>query len=79
MSEDAIAAEQETDKEADGAGQGAAMQVPENPFDQTDLAEFDAADISAGSSICKMLSILFIYTLIAMSCVAWWTSNVSSD
>ena len=31
------------------------------------------ADKSAGRAICKMLSALFIYTLLAMSCAATWT------
>ena len=42
-------------------------------FDKDELAEFVAADQSAGRSICKMLSALFIYTLIAMSIASGWT------
>lgn len=42
-------------------------------FDKTELAGFVTDDQSAGRAICKMLSILFIYTLIAMSIVAGWT------
>ena len=42
-------------------------------FDKSELAEFVAADQSAGRAICKMLSALFIYTLIAMSIASGWT------
>jgi len=42
-------------------------------FDKSELAEFIASDQSAGRTICKMLSALFIYTLIAMSIAAGWT------
>ncbi len=42
-------------------------------FDKAELAEFVAADQSAGRAICKMLSALFIYTLIAMSIASGWT------
>jgi hypothetical protein len=42
-------------------------------FDKSELAEFVAADQSAGRTICKMLSALFIYTLIAMSIASGWT------
>lgn len=42
-------------------------------FDKAELAEFVAADQLAGRQICKMLSALFVYTLIAMSTAATWT------
>lgn len=42
-------------------------------FDKSELAEFVAADQLAGRQICKMLSALFVYTLIAMSTAATWT------
>ncbi|MFM9965246.1 MAG: hypothetical protein ACKV2Q_28990 [Planctomycetaceae bacterium] len=45
----------------------------EELFDKTELAGFVTDDQAAGRTICKMLSILFIYTLIAMSIVALWT------
>jgi len=47
--------------------------APEQLFTNTDLQGFEADDVSAGRVICKMLSILFIYTLIAMSIVSYWT------
>ena len=45
----------------------------EELFDKAELAEFVAADQLAGRQICKMLSALFVYTLIAMSIAATWT------
>ena len=42
-------------------------------FDKAELLEFANADKAAGRAICKMLSVLFIYTLLAMSCAACWT------
>lgn len=42
-------------------------------FDKAELAEFVSDDQSAGRAICKMLSALFIYTLIAMSIASGWT------
>jgi hypothetical protein len=42
-------------------------------FEKVELAEFVAADQLAGRQICKMLSALFVYTLIAMSTAATWT------
>ena len=47
--------------------------APAELFDKAELAEFVAADQSAGRTICKMLSALFIYTLIAMSIASGWT------
>lgn len=51
----------------------------ENPFSTEDVAGFEADDISAGRAICKLLSILFIYTVIAMSAVALWTAANSPN
>lgn len=45
----------------------------EELFDKAELAQFVADDQAAGRSICKMLSALFVYTLIAMSTAATWT------
>ncbi len=57
------------------AGQGgAAVAATVAPkFDADELKQFAADDSLAGSVIGKMLSLLFIYTLIAMSLVSWWT------
>lgn len=44
-----------------------------NPFEREEVAQFDADDVQAGRAIGKMLSLFFIYTLVAMSIVALWT------
>jgi hypothetical protein len=56
------------------------VSISEDLFDKAEVAEFVAEDQSAGRTICKMLSALFIYTLIAMSIAAGWTyyANLSS-
>ena len=64
---------------AHAEGAATATAVPESPFDKADLQQFEDDDITAGRSICKMLSLLFIYTLIAMSIVSYWTWVVSTD
>jgi len=49
-------------------------------FTATDVQQFEADDVVAGSAIGKMLSALFLYTVLAMSFVAWWTfSSVSEE
>lgn len=53
-------------------------QPPENPFDDAEIRGFADDDIVAGQAITKMLSTLFIYTLIAMSIVSLWTVAVSN-
>ncbi len=42
-------------------------------FEKSELHQFVVDDQSAGRSICKMLSALFIYTVLAMSTAAIWT------
>ncbi len=42
-------------------------------FEKHELQEFVTDDQEAGRAICKLLSVLFIYTLIAMSIAAGWT------
>ena len=66
--------------EAEAHGEDTVTATAELPeaFDKADLRQFEADDVTAGSAICKMLSLLFIYTLIAMSCVSYWTWVVSS-
>lgn len=46
---------------------------PEEVFDPDDLAHFEEDDVDAGRTIGKMLSFLFVYTVIVMSVVAAWT------
>lgn len=42
-------------------------------FTAVQLEQFEADDVVAGSAIGKMLSILFLYTVLVMSFVGWWT------
>lgn len=42
-------------------------------FSGDELLEFAADDAEAGRRIGKILSALFIYTLLAMSVAVWWT------
>ena len=44
-------------------------------FSAVEIEQFDADDVVAGSAIGKMLSLLFLYTVLAMSFVVWWTYN----
>ncbi|MDP7276582.1 MAG: hypothetical protein QF363_13960 [Planctomycetaceae bacterium] len=46
----------------------------EGPFSADDIQGFDADDKDAGRSIGIMLSLMFIYTVLAMSIVGVWTS-----
>lgn len=42
-------------------------------FTRDELGQFAADDAQAGRIIGKILSALFIYTVIAMSVAIWWT------
>jgi len=42
-------------------------------FEPNEIAQFEADDTEAGKNIGKMLSIFFLYTLIAMSIAGYWT------
>lgn len=42
-------------------------------FSAVEVEQFEADDVVAGSAIGKMLSVLFLYTVLAMSFVGWWT------
>jgi hypothetical protein len=42
-------------------------------FSRQEIRQFDSDDAEAGRRIGKILTSLFIYTLIAMSIVIWWT------
>lgn len=48
-------------------------------FDREELAQFDRDDVAAGSHIGKMLALFFLYTVIVMSIVAYWTYSVVSE
>lgn len=42
-------------------------------FSAVEIEQFDADDVTAGRAIGKMLSLLFLYTVLAMALVTWWT------
>lgn len=57
-----------------GAGEGPVEAMPlEQLFEPDELAQFDTEDVQAGANIGKMLALFFLYTVIVMSLVAWWT------
>ena len=57
----------------------AAIASSEPFFTSAEMREFVKDDVTAGENIGKMLSILFIYTLFAMSFVVFWTFNSVSE
>ncbi|MEY3174684.1 MAG: hypothetical protein RLZZ436_2598 [Planctomycetota bacterium] len=42
-------------------------------FSAVEVEQFAADDVTAGGAIGKMLSALFLYTIVAMSIAGWWT------
>jgi hypothetical protein len=48
------------------------------PFSEQQVEQFEEDDGDAGRAIGKMLAIFFLYTVIAMSGVAWWTFHHQS-
>jgi len=49
----------------------------EEVFVSEEIQRFDQDDGDFGRAICKMLSIFFFYTVIAMGGVAYWTFHAS--
>lgn len=49
------------------------------PFSRADLQAFDQEDTEAGANICKMLSLFFFYTVVAMGAMTaltyYWISQ----
>ncbi len=45
-------------------------------FSAEEICQFAADDEEAGRRIGKILASLFVYTLVAMSIVTWWTFRV---
>ena len=43
------------------------------PFSEQQIEQFEEDDGDAGRAIGKMLAIFFLYTVIVMSGVGWWT------
>jgi len=49
-------------------------------FSAVEVEQFSADDVTAGGAIGKMLSALFLYTVIAMGISGWWTySSIATD
>lgn len=47
----------------------------EHQFTDEDIAGFDQDDGQAGAAICKMLTMFFVYTIIAMGLCVYFTSR----
>ena len=63
----------------DNHGAADAHAIPDEPFDKTDIKEFRADDKEAGTNICKMLVLFFVYSLLAMAFVTWWAFSAMID
>ena len=50
--------------------------VNEPLFSREEIRQFDSDDAEAGRRIGKILTTLFVYTLIAMTVVIWWSISV---
>ncbi len=49
-------------------------------FSTLEIEQFGADDVTAGGAIGKMLSALFLYTVLAMGIAGWWTySSIIAD
>lgn len=49
-------------------------------FTPVEVEQFAADDVMAGGAIGKMLSALFLYTVVAMGITSWWTySSIIAD
>jgi hypothetical protein len=70
MSEQVQAPVQAADVHAPAA---AAVAVPAVPFSEKQIDQFDADDGDAGRAIGKMLALFFLYTVVVMSGVGYWT------
>ncbi len=66
---------------SDSASHGSATASDDaSLFSAVEVEQFSADDVTAGSAIGKMLSALFLYTIVAMGIAGWWTySSIISD
>ncbi|MFQ5733127.1 MAG: hypothetical protein ACE5KM_14390 [Planctomycetaceae bacterium] len=54
--------------------------TPPGPlFEDDERDRFDADDVTAGRALCKMLSLFFLYTVVAMAIVGYWTASSALD
>ena len=51
----------------------AVVAAPERLFTERQIEQFDADDGDAGRALGKMLATFFLYTVVVMLIVAWWT------
>ena len=69
--------EQSTEEAATALAEPKHEEHTAEPFDDhfrpADIDGFTADDTVAGSAIGKMLAILFLYTVLAMTLTTWWT------
>lgn len=57
-----------------------ATETAEEPlFSVAEVEQFSEDDTTAGRAIGKMLSALFLYTVLAMCLVTWWTFSSLAD
>ena len=57
-----------------------AIETAEEPlFSVAEVEQFSEDDTTAGRAIGKMLSALFLYTVLAMCLVTWWTLSSLAD
>jgi hypothetical protein len=65
---------------ADAETEAHGTAVPEGPlFEDDELKQFDEDDVNAGSALCKLLSLFFLYTVIAMAIVGLWTAAAALE
>ena len=66
---------------SDSASHDAASETHEVPvFSPVEVEQFSADDVTAGGAIGKMLSALFLYTILSMGIAGWWTySSIIAD
>ncbi len=78
MSQQSTVADSHSGTDSHGGEHDAGHHPPQSPpldelFDNSEIAEFDADDVTAGRHIGKLLAFFFLYTVIAMGVAALWT------
>lgn len=58
---------------------GATAPADEPLFEEDEIRQLDQDDVVAGRSLCKMLSLFFLYTVIVMAIAGAWTAAVMFD
>ena len=76
MSEQAVAETAPATGEANAdttSGAGDAVAEDKPLFERSEMEFFESEDVRAGRALGKMLSLFFLYTILAMSLAAYWT------